>query len=165
MFRGLSRLNRFLFCISEQFLVFFVSPPEKMTDLFLLLFLFLFLSLSLPSKQAADETDNFPSQMRASTKVGRNSSADDLRKSTYWNPQKNSTGAPAFFDPSNEKLYEAYSQLHTLAQEFDKPFDSPAVLVVGHQTDGKSALVEALMGFQFNHVGVGRKHDDRLPSI
>ena len=29
-----------------------------------------------------------------------------------------------------------------MAQEFDKPFDSPAILVVGHQTDGKSALVE-----------------------
>jgi hypothetical protein len=26
-----------------------------------------------------------------------------------------------------------------MAQEFDKPFDSPAILVVGHQTDGKSA--------------------------
>jgi hypothetical protein len=37
-------------------------------------------------------------------------------------------------------------------QDFEKPFDSPAILVVGHQTDGKSALVEALMGFQFNHV-------------
>lgn len=35
-------------------------------------------------------------------------------------------------------------------QDFEKPFDSPAILVVGHQTDGKSALVEALMGFQFN---------------
>jgi hypothetical protein len=30
--------------------------------------------------------------------------------------------------------------------DFEKPFDSPAILVVGHQTDGKSALVEALMG-------------------
>ena len=55
------------------------------------------------------------------------------------------------------RRYEAYSQLHTMAQDFDKPFDSPAILVVGHQTDGKSALVEALMGFQFNHVGGGTK--------
>lgn len=62
-----------------------------------------------------------------------------------------------FFNRSNERLYEAYSQLHSMAQEFDKPFDSPAILVVGHQTDGKSALVEALMGFQFNHVGGGTK--------
>lgn len=50
-------------------------------------------------------------------------------------------------------LYEAYNELHGLAQEFETPFDAPAVLLVGHQTDGKSALVEALRGFQFNHVG------------
>lgn len=55
------------------------------------------------------------------------------------------------------RLYEAYNELHSLAQEFETPFESPAVLVVGHQTDGKSALVEALMGFQFNHVGGGTK--------
>ncbi|KAH9686239.1 Dynamin-like protein ARC5 [Citrus sinensis] len=54
-------------------------------------------------------------------------------------------------------LYEAYNELHGLAQELQTPFDAPAVLVVGHQTDGKSALVEALMGFQFNHVGGGTK--------
>ncbi|XP_020253126.1 dynamin-like protein ARC5 isoform X3 [Asparagus officinalis] len=58
---------------------------------------------------------------------------------------------------SSSKLYEAYNELHGLAQEFSMPFDAPAILVVGHQTDGKSALVEALMGFQFNHVGGGTK--------
>ncbi|KAI3810334.1 hypothetical protein L1987_19946 [Smallanthus sonchifolius] len=58
---------------------------------------------------------------------------------------------------SQSRLYEAYNELHGLAQEFETPFDAPAVLVVGHQTDGKSALVEALMGFQFNHVGGGTK--------
>lgn len=36
------------------------------------------------------------------------------------------------------KLYEAYNELHALAQAFQKPFDAPAILVVGHQTDGKS---------------------------
>ncbi|CAN6476158.1 unnamed protein product [Victoria cruziana] len=56
-----------------------------------------------------------------------------------------------------EKLYDAYNELHGLAQEFHTPFDAPAILLVGHQTDGKSALVEALMGFQFNHVGGGTK--------
>ena len=44
-----------------------------------------------------------------------------------------------------------------LRQAYNKPFDSPAVLVVGHQTSGKSALIEALMGFQFNEVGGGTK--------
>ncbi|GLC37302.1 hypothetical protein PLESTF_000486000 [Pleodorina starrii] len=57
----------------------------------------------------------------------------------------------------HERLYDAYNELHALAQSFNKPFDAPAILVVGHQTDGKSALVEALMGFQFNSVGGGTK--------
>ncbi|QDZ22638.1 dynamin-like protein [Chloropicon primus] len=63
----------------------------------------------------------------------------------------------SFLRSGNERLYEAYNELHSLAQDFRKPFDAPAILVVGHQTDGKSALVEALMGFQFNHVGGGTK--------
>jgi len=58
---------------------------------------------------------------------------------------------------SRESLYEAYALLHALAKDFKKPIDAPAVLVVGHQTAGKSALVEALMGFQFNQVGGGTK--------
>jgi len=44
-----------------------------------------------------------------------------------------------------------------LAQSFEKDFDAPAVVVVGHQSSGKSALIEALMGFQFNQVGGGTK--------
>ena len=31
------------------------------------------------------------------------------------------------------------------------------MLVVGQQTSGKSALIEGLLGFQFNHVGGGTK--------
>lgn len=65
--------------------------------------------------------------------------------------------SPETKEEAQWKLYEAYNELHSLAQEFSTPFDAPAVLVVGHQTEGKSALVEALMGFQFNHVGGGTK--------
>lgn len=55
-------------------------------------------------------------------------------------------------------LYEAYNGLQRLAAELGgAAVPAPAVVVVGHQTDGKSALVEALMGFQFNHVGGGTK--------
>ena len=49
------------------------------------------------------------------------------------------------------------SQLHALAQDCDINLSSPAILVVGQQTDGKSALIEALMGFNFNHVRASPK--------
>ncbi|XP_078157052.1 P-loop containing nucleoside triphosphate hydrolases superfamily protein [Carex rostrata] len=55
------------------------------------------------------------------------------------------------------RLYEAYNELAAAAGGFEGKVEAPAVVVVGQQTDGKSALVEALMGFQFNHVGGGTK--------
>ncbi|KAL6641788.1 hypothetical protein ACP70R_019969 [Stipagrostis hirtigluma subsp. patula] len=61
-------------------------------------------------------------------------------------------------EEARELLYEAYNDLQALAAELGgAAAPAPAVVVVGHQTDGKSALVEALMGFQFNHVGGGTK--------
>jgi hypothetical protein len=68
----------------------------------------------------------------------------------------NKITAPTTSEKDRDQLYEAYNMLHTLAQDFNKPFDAPAVIVVGHQTSGKSALIEALMGFQFNQVGPSR---------
>ena len=58
---------------------------------------------------------------------------------------------------AKEELYEAYNDLHALASAYEKPFHPPAVVVVGAQSCGKSALVEALMGFQFNEVGGGTR--------
>jgi len=58
---------------------------------------------------------------------------------------------------NRERLYEAYNSLHSLANAYRKPFEVPAVVVVGAQSAGKSALVEALMGFQFNEVGGGTR--------
>lgn len=49
-----------------------------------------------------------------------------------------------FRSRGNERLYEAYNDLHALAQDFEKPFDAPAILVVGHQTDGKSGRPQRL---------------------
>lgn len=49
------------------------------------------------------------------------------------------------FRSGNERLYEAYNDLHALAQDFEKPFDAPAILVVGHQTDGKSGTCVVLL--------------------
>lgn len=70
-----------------------------------------------------------------------------------------SPGSPvgAEEEGARELLYEAYNELQALAAELGGAAGAPAVVVVGHQTDGKSALVEALMGFQFNHVGGGTK--------
>jgi hypothetical protein len=45
--------------------------------------------------------------------------------------------AETLYPCGNEKLYEAYNDLHSLAQDFHKPFDAPAIVVVGHQTDGR----------------------------
>jgi len=60
-------------------------------------------------------------------------------------------------DAQRERLYEAYNSLHSLANTYKKPFDVPSVVVIGAQSSGKSALVEALMGFQFNEVGGGTR--------
>jgi hypothetical protein len=70
-------------------------------------------------------------------------------------------------EADKEQLFDAYNMLHSLAQDFKKPFDSPAVLVVGHQTSGKSALLEALMGFQFNQVQMrfGAEYDILIAAL
>jgi len=54
------------------------------------------------------------------------------------------------FRSGNERLYEAYNDLHSLAQDFEKPFDAPAILVVGHQTDGKSGWFLCALVFYFS---------------
>ena len=62
-----------------------------------------------------------------------------LRASVLEIPSDMSPGrSERAFRSGNERLYEAYNDLHALAQDFEKPFDAPAILVVGHQTDGKS---------------------------
>ena len=59
---------------------------------------------------------------------------------------------------SDALLYDSYNQLHQLSQKSARAaFDSPTIVIVGRQTDGKSALLESLMGFHFNDVGGGTK--------
>ncbi|KAF3781643.1 Dynamin-like protein, partial [Nymphaea thermarum] len=60
---------------------------------------------------------------------------------------------PVLLGDGCEKLYDTYNELYGLAQEFHTPFDAPTILVVSHRTDGMSALVGALMRFQFNLIG------------
>ena len=74
---------------------------------------------------------------RTPPSVRRSSAA--LRASVLEIPSDMSPGrSERAFRTGNERLYEAYNDLHALAQDFEKPFDAPAILVVGHQTDGKS---------------------------
>lgn len=74
---------------------------------------------------------------RTPPSVRRGSAA--LRASVLEIPSDMSPGrSERAFRTGNERLYEAYNDLHALAQDFEKPFDAPAILVVGHQTDGKS---------------------------
>ncbi len=52
----------------------------------------------------------------------------------------------------NERLYEAYNDLHALAQDFKKPFDAPAILVVGHQVPLRSCCLTARQSAGCNTV-------------
>lgn len=61
-----------------------------------------------------------------------------LRSSELFGHEASPGRSDRAFRSGNERLYEAYNDLHALAQDFEKPFDAPAILVVGHQTDGKS---------------------------
>ena len=72
-------------------------------------------------------------------------------------PPRAKTPRGARDGPKPQRRYEAYNSLHSLANAYRKPFEVPAVVVVGAQSAGKSALVEALMGFQFNEVGGGTR--------
>lgn len=83
---------------------------------------------SLPPE--AEEPHRTPPSVRRP--VGRSSHLDGI--SMEMSPGRSERA----FRTGNERLYEAYNDLHALAQDFEKPFDAPAILVVGHQTDGKS---------------------------
>ena len=67
--------------------------------------------------------------------------ATDIRQGGAANSPERTSNA---FKSGNERLYEAYNDFHSLAQDFEKPFDAPAILVVGHQTDGKSGQSRSL---------------------
>ena len=80
-----------------------------------------------------------PPSSTSSPKVQPPSSTAQRRAYSFGTAQQSSVEASTGnWEHENGKLYEAYNELHALAQAFQKPFDAPAILVVGHQTDGKS---------------------------
>eukprot|EP00798_Chlamydomonas_sp_ICE-L_P024458 gene24458-10058_t len=53
----------------------------------------------------------------------------------------------------NERLYDTFRDLYCFKQASDKNFPSPAIVVLGTQGDGKSALLDSFMGFHLQGPG------------
>jgi GTPase SAR1 family protein len=53
---------------------------------------------------------------------------------------------------SNKDLYALFNDLQGISADFNISFESPELVVVGMQSDGKSTFIEGLLGFQFNIV-------------
>ncbi len=51
---------------------------------------------------------------------------------------------------ASKSRYEAYSRLQASAVAFGEKLPIPEIVAVGGQSDGKSSLLEALLGFRFN---------------
>lgn len=56
-------------------------------------------------------------------------------------------------DDAEALLHEAHRELEQLAERLNVPSELPTVVLVGHHNDGKSGLLEALLGIRISHVG------------
>lgn len=67
-------------------------------------------------------------------------------------PEKTVTKrAEAIYNSEESRTrYEAYSRLQASAVAFGEKLPIPEIVAVGGQSDGKSSLLEALLGFRFN---------------
>lgn len=55
-----------------------------------------------------------------------------------------------FDNPASRIRYEAYSRLQAAAVAFGENLPIPEIVAIGGQSDGKSSLLEAFLGFRFN---------------
>ncbi|KAN0025352.1 hypothetical protein ACTFIU_003613 [Dictyostelium citrinum] len=53
---------------------------------------------------------------------------------------------------ANQELYSLFNDLQMISHDHNISFDTPELVVVGMQSDGKSSFIESLLGFQFNIV-------------
>lgn len=51
---------------------------------------------------------------------------------------------------SSRSRFEAYNRLQAAAVAFGEKLPIPEIVAIGGQSDGKSSLLEALLGFRFN---------------
>lgn len=67
------------------------------------------------------------------------------------NMERKSLVSRDMFDNPDVKLrYEAYSRLQAAAVAFGETFQLPEIVAIGGQSDGKSSLLEAFLGYRFN---------------
>lgn len=55
-----------------------------------------------------------------------------------------------FANEESKIRYEAYSRLQAAAVAFGEALPIPEIVAIGGQSDGKSSLLEAFLGFRFN---------------
>jgi hypothetical protein len=60
------------------------------------------------------------------------------------------TAAAAAAAAESKARFEAYNRLQAAAVAFGEKLPIPEIVAIGGQSDGKSSLLEALLGFRFN---------------
>ncbi|GLT83335.1 hypothetical protein SLE2022_016300 [Rubroshorea leprosula] len=65
-------------------------------------------------------------------------------------PMEKSKGHHHQQDSSSSSRFEAYNRLQAAAVAFGEKLPIPEIVALGGQSDGKSSLLEALLGFRFN---------------
>ncbi|KAJ9182914.1 hypothetical protein P3X46_006847 [Hevea brasiliensis] len=76
------------------------------------------------------------------TKTPLSTSSSSLSRKQH-NPNSTTTS-------SSSSRFEAYNRLQAAAVAFGEKFPIPEIVALGGQSDGKSSLLEALLGFRFN---------------
>lgn len=77
------------------------------------------------------------------TKTPSSTSTSSLSRKQQ-NPNSTSTTS------SSSSRFEAYNRLQAAAVAFGEKLPIPEIVALGGQSDGKSSLLEALLGFRFN---------------
>lgn len=91
--------------------------------------------MSTPTKTPADKSHSYSSKRHRD-----HQSATDTSSSSFSNRLANEF----------EKRFEAYNRLQAAAVAFGEKLPIPEIVAIGGQSDGKSSLLEALLGFRFN---------------